>query len=76
MGSCLFSVRMARTVMERSYVMKRMQELTEPIDRQIMMCDSHEDLLMMASVMLSRVREIMDNQIGVEGRKEIFRDLV
>jgi hypothetical protein len=62
--------------MEQSYVIKRMQELTEPIDRQIMMCDSHEDLLMMASVMLSRVREIMDNQIGVEGRKEIFKDLV
>jgi hypothetical protein len=41
-----------------------------------MMCDNSEDLLMMASVMLSRVREIMDNQIGVEGRKEIFRDLV
>ena len=76
MGEGLLSLRMERTVMDENYVVKRMMELTEPIDRQILMCDGHEDLLMMASVMLSRVREIMDNQIGVEGRKEIFRDLV
>ena len=31
-----------------SNVQKRMAELIEPIDRQIMMCDNREDVLMMA----------------------------
>jgi len=57
-------------------IVKRMKELTKPIDQQILMCDSREDLLMMASVMLSRTKEIFDLELGEEGRKEMFKDLV
>ena len=52
-----------------------MKELTKPIDQQILMCDSREDLLMMASVMLSRTKDIFDLELGEEGRKEMFKDL-
>ena len=55
---------------------KRMQELMEPVDKCIQLTDNHEDMLMLACAMLQRVREIFDNQIGVAGRKEMFKDLV
>lgn len=55
---------------------KRMIELMEPVDKSIQMTDNHEDMLMLACAMLQRVKEIFDSQIGVEGRKEMFKDLV
>jgi hypothetical protein len=56
-------------------VSDRMSELVEPIEQQIMMCDSREDLLMIACVMLQRTREIFDLEIGVDGRKKMFKEL-
>jgi hypothetical protein len=58
-----------------SDIQDRMAELMRPIDQQIMMCDDRKDILMLTCAMLQRVREILDAQIGVEGRKEMFRDL-
>jgi hypothetical protein len=55
-------------------VLERMSELAAPIEQQIMMCDSREDLLMMACVMLQRTREIFDSELGVAGRKKMFKD--
>ena len=55
-----------------SKVAKRMAELVKPVDQQIMMCDDREEILMMACVMLQRVRQILDSQIGVECRRQLF----
>lgn len=55
---------------------KRMTELIDPIDKQIYMCDDRRDLLMFNCAMLQRVREVFDMLIGVEGRKNMFKDLV
>jgi len=55
---------------------KRMAELMEPIDRQIMMCDNREDLLMLACAMMTTVKGIFDVELGEEGRKRMFKDLV
>jgi hypothetical protein len=60
----------------RDEVSIRMGELAEPIERQIMMCDSREELLMMACVMLQRTKEIFDQELTVEGRKRMFKDFV
>jgi hypothetical protein len=57
-------------------VEQRMVELMEPVDRQIMMCDNRDDILMMACAMMQRVREIFDNELGEEGRKKMFKELV
>jgi len=57
-------------------VSERMSELVEPIEQQIMMCDSREEILMMACVMLQRTKELFDLEIGVDGRKKMFRDFV
>jgi len=53
-------------------VQKRMAELIGPIDQQIMMCDDRQELLMLACVMLQRVTEIFDHEIGREGRNMIL----
>ena len=60
----------------RDDVAIRMGELAEPIEKQIMMCDSREELLMMACVMLQRTKEIFDHELTVEGRKKMFQDFV
>tara|TARA_R110000822_G_scaffold31825_1_gene91794 strand:+ start:58 stop:249 length:192 start_codon:yes stop_codon:yes gene_type:complete len=52
-------------------IKKRMIELCQPIDQQIMMCDNREDVIMMACVMLETVKTILDTQIGIEGRRQI-----
>ena len=58
-----------------SDVRNRMKELMEPIERQIMMCDSREDVLMLACAMLDRAKTIFDSQISVEGRKIIIKEV-
>jgi hypothetical protein len=62
--------------MDQNKVAERMAELMEPIERQIMMCDDRHDLLMMASAMMVTVKDIFDNEIGEDGRKQMFRDFV
>lgn len=57
-------------------VEKRMKEMMEPIDKCIQLTDDHEDMLMLACAMMQRVKEIFDNQIGVAGRREMFKELL
>jgi hypothetical protein len=53
---------------------ERMKELMDPIDRQIMMCDDREDLIMIASAMMVYAKDIFDHEIGITGRKRMFKD--
>ena len=57
-------------------IQQRMSELMEPINRQILMCDNREDLLMLACAMMTTVKDIFDNELGSEGRKQMFKDFV
>ena len=59
-----------------SDVQKRMAELMAPVDRQIMMCDDGHELLMMACAMLQRTKELFDQTLGEQGRKEMFKELI
>jgi hypothetical protein len=61
---------------DRKEVAKRMDELMEPIDRQIMMSDSREELLMIACAMMQRTTEIFEAELGVNGRKQMYKDYV
>ena len=62
--------------MNKESIGARMTELAMPIEQQILMCDSREELLMMACVMLQRTREIFDQELGEPGRKEMFKEYV
>ncbi len=50
--------------------------MMEPIDKSIQLTDNGEDMLMLACAMMQRVKEIFDNQLGIAGRKEMFKDLL
>ena len=65
---------MRRDGMDDDKVKLRMIELRRPIDKAIMMCDSREEILMLASVMQIALKDIYDTQIGIEGRKTMFRE--
>ena len=59
-----------------SPVEQRMAELMAPVEQQILMCDDEQDLLMMACAMMQRTREIFDQCIGEQGRKQMFKELI
>jgi hypothetical protein len=61
--------------MDNDKIKVRMSELVRPIDEAILMCDDREEILMLASVMQVRLKDIYDTQIGVSGRKTMFKDL-
>ena len=57
-----------------THVIERMKELCKPVEQQIMMCDSREEILMMACAMLTHVKTMLDSQIGIDGRKQIIKE--
>lgn len=62
--------------MNRSDIEERMAELMLPIEKQIMMCDNRQDLLMIACAMLQHVNTIFAQELGENGRKTMFRDML
>jgi hypothetical protein len=62
--------------MDKDAIAKRMNELMAPVERQIMMCDSREELLMMACAMMQRTHEIFLNELGKDGSKLMYKDFV
>ena len=63
-------------MIDREAVNNRMDELMGPIDQQIMMSDSREELLMIACAMMQRTTEIFEAELGVNGRKQMYKDWV
>jgi hypothetical protein len=61
---------------DRSVLQTRMRELSKPIDEALLMCDDREEILMLASVMMIRLKNMFDSQIGIEGRKKMFKDMI
>jgi len=57
-------------------IQQRMTEIMVLIDQSITLTDDRNELLMLACAMLQRTKEIFDGALGVEGRKEMFKDLV
>jgi hypothetical protein len=51
-----------------------MAELMLPIEKQILMCDNEDDMLMLACAMLQRTGEIFDKVLGDKGRHMLLTD--
>tara|TARA_Y100001972_G_C7538443_1_gene271060 strand:+ start:123 stop:323 length:201 start_codon:yes stop_codon:yes gene_type:complete len=58
--------------MDSMAIRQRMKELCRPVEEQIMMCDSREEVLMMACAMLTHVKTMLTSQIGEKGCKQIL----
>ena len=63
-------------MIDKNSVARRMEELMSPVEQQIMMCDTREELLMMACAMMQRTHEIFVNEIGEAGSKLMYKDYV
>ena len=61
---------------ERTTIETRMRELSKPIDEALLMCDDREEVLMLASVMMISIKNMFDSQIGVDGRKKMFKGMI
>lgn len=59
-----------------SDVQNKMLELMLPIEKQILMCDNDDELLMMACAMLQRTGEIFDQVLGEDGRRKMFENML
>ncbi len=55
---------------------QRMGTMMQIIDTAILSTNDYNDQLMLACAMMQRTREIFDATLGVEGRKEMFKELV
>ena len=62
--------------MNRQEVQQRMTEIMVMIDQSIAMTDDRNEILMLACAMMQRSKEILEAELGVEGRKEMFKDYV
>lgn len=62
--------------MNDNKIKSKMQELMEPINKQIMMTDDPGEVMMLACAMISTVKHIFDLQLGVEGRNKMFRSIM
>lgn len=58
--------------MDDRRVDRRMRELMAPVDRQLMMCDSREDTMMMACAMMQRCFEVFDHHISPQGADSLL----
>ena len=67
---------MAREPAPSKRIIDRMNELMEPIDRQIMMCDNVEDVLMLASNMMVTAKSIYVQNLGGAGAKQLIQNMV
>ena len=60
---------------DRAAVRNRMQELMEPVDRQIMMTDDPQEMLMIACAMMQRTNEIFRQVLGEQGARRMYEDM-
>jgi len=62
--------------MNRQEVQQRMTDIMVMIDQSITMTDDRNEILMLACAMMQRSKEIFESELGVAGRKEMFKDYV
>jgi len=54
-----------------SYRRKRMRELFRPIERQILLTDDEEELVMFATLMMATSKDILVQRVGSEKTKRM-----
>ena len=62
--------------MNRQEVQQRMTDIMVMIDQSIAMTDDRNEILLLACAMMQRAKEILESELGVAGRKEMFKDYV
>lgn len=53
----------------------KMSNMMVIIDTALALAENNDDQLMLACAMLQRTKEVFDQNLGIEGRKKMFKDL-
>ena len=53
-------------------VSRRAAEFMRPLEKQILMCDDREEILLFACAMLERAKTIIESHLGEKGRMKLF----
>ena len=53
---------------------KKLLELMEPVEQQIMLCDEQQELVLLALGLMNKSRDILDNTLGESKRRELFKE--
>jgi len=55
--------------------MEQLKRTMAPIDRQIMLCDNEEEIMILGTVMLSKAKIILETQLGKDATADILLSL-
>ena len=53
----------------------KMSNMMVIVDTALALAENNDDQLMLACAMLQRTKEVFDQNLGIEGRKKMFKDL-
>ena len=59
---------------KREYFEHRAKELEKPIAEWIQMTDDHQDLMILAFVMMNNAQRLLDSAVGEKARKIYFEE--
>jgi hypothetical protein len=59
------------SLLPKEYV-EQLKRTVAPIDRQIMLCDNEEEILMLGTVMLAKAKTILKTQLGKDAAADIM----
>lgn len=54
---------------------KLLKQYGNPIDRQIMLCDNADEIMILATVMMSKARDIFTSQVGNKNTAQLLRSM-
>jgi hypothetical protein len=57
-------------------IQERMKVLIDPVDKAIMNCESGEDMLMLASIMITSASGIFESVLGKDQAKGLIAELL
>ena len=55
--------------------MEQLRRTMAPIDRQILLCDNEEEIMILGTVMLSKAKIILETQLGKDATADILLSL-
>jgi hypothetical protein len=62
------------SILPKEYI-EQLKRTMAPLDRQIMLCDNEEEIMMLGTIMLSKAKTILQSQMGKDATADILLSL-
>lgn len=60
--------------MDVNKIVEISSRLIQPLNRQILMTDDREELIVLACLMMNKAKDILDENLGVEQRRNLYKE--